>query len=128
MRTSVLIVDNQPDIRRLVRMTLEIGGIDIYEADSGASSLEMVARFKPHIVLMDIMMPGQIDGLAACRRIKDDPGLAMIKVVILSARGQAADLEAGSAAGADAYLTKPFSPLQLLDKVSELSGNARRFS
>jgi len=121
MKTRVLITDDQPDIRKLVRMTLDIGDFEIYEANTGPQALEVVSRARPKIVLMDIMMPGELDGLEACRRIKNDPALAGTAVVMLTARGQQSDLLAGKAAGADAYLVKPFSPLELLDLVDKLS-------
>lgn len=128
MKTIVLVVDDQADIRKLVRMTLAISDAEVYEADSGESSLKMTTSLRPHVVLMDVMMPGEIDGYEACRRIKDDPNLTETAVVILTARGQQSDLEAGEAAGADAYLVKPFSPLQLLDTVNQLAGKARRLA
>jgi CheY-like chemotaxis protein len=128
MKTIVLVVDDQADIRKLVRMTLAISDAEVYEADSGVSSLNMAKNLRPHVVLMDVMMPGEIDGYEACRRIKDDPNLTETAVVILTARGQQSDLEAGEAAGADAYLVKPFSPLQLLDTVNQLAGKAQRLA
>jgi CheY-like chemotaxis protein len=128
MKTIVLVVDDQADIRKLVRMTLAISDAEVYEADSGESSVKMASSLRPQVVLMDVMMPGEIDGYEACRRIKDDPSLTGTAVVILTARGQQSDLAAGMAAGADAYLVKPFSPLQLLDAVNELAGKARRLA
>ena len=125
MRPKVLIVDDQSDIRKLVHMTLDIGDVDVYEAETGEGALEMMHRVKPGIVLMDIMMPGEIDGLEACRRIKADPGLTGTLVAMLTARGQQADIDAAKAVGADAYLVKPFSPLQLLDKVNEFAMQAK---
>jgi CheY-like chemotaxis protein len=124
MKPVVVVVEDQADIRKLVRMTLSISDADVYEADSGESGLRMVTELQPPVVLMDIMMPGEIDGLEACRRIKQDPRLGNTRVVMLTARGQEADLAAGKAAGADAYLVKPFSPLQLLDTVAELGPRA----
>lgn len=121
MKTRVVITDDQPDIRKLVRMTLDIGDFEIHEASTGPAALELIARIRPKIVLMDIMMPGEIDGLEACRRIKNDPALAGTAVVMLTARGQQNDLIAGEAAGADGYLVKPFSPLELLGLVDKLS-------
>jgi DNA-binding response OmpR family regulator len=121
MKTRVVITDDQPDIRKLVRMTLDIGDFEIHEASTGPAALELIARIRPKIVLMDIMMPGEIDGLEACRRIKKDPALAGTAVVMLTARGQQRDLIAGEAAGADGYLVKPFSPLELLGLVDKLS-------
>lgn len=124
MKPVVVVVEDQADIRKLVRMTLSISEAEVYEADSGESGLRMVNELRPPVVLMDIMMPGEIDGLEACRRIKQDPRLHNTRVVMLTARGQEADLAAGKAAGADAYLVKPFSPLQLLDTVAELGPRA----
>lgn len=120
MKQTVLVVDDQPDIRRLVRMTLDIGEFDVYEAATGEMAIESAIALKPQVVLMDIMMPGSIDGLGACRAIRADPRLEDVSVVMLTARGQQADIEAGREAGADAYLVKPFSPLQLLDVVNDL--------
>jgi CheY-like chemotaxis protein len=124
MKPVVVVVEDQADIRKLVRMTLSICEAEVYEADSGDSGLRLVNELRPPVVLMDIMMPGEVDGLEACRRIKQDPRLNNTRVVMLTARGQEADLAAGKAAGADAYLVKPFSPLQLLDTVAELGQRA----
>lgn len=118
MRPGVLITDDQADIRKLVRMTLDMADVEVYEADNAASALDLIYRICPKVVLMDIMMPGEMDGLDACRQIKADADLARTVVIMLTARGQQADLDAGKSAGADAYLVKPFSPLELLDMVS----------
>jgi DNA-binding response OmpR family regulator len=113
-----LITDDHADIRKLVRMTLDTADVEVYEADNAASALDLISRIRPTVVLMDIMMPGEMDGLDACRQIKADADLARTIVIMLTARGQQADLDAGKTAGADAYLVKPFSPLELLDMVS----------
>jgi two-component system phosphate regulon response regulator PhoB len=118
MRHRVLITDDNADIRKLVRMTLDMADVEVYEADNAASALDLIYRIRPTVVLMDIMMPGEMDGLDACRQIKADADLARTIVIMLTARGQQADLDAGKTAGADAYLVKPFSPLELLDMVS----------
>ena len=118
MRHRVLITDDHADIRKLVRMTLDTADVEVYEADNAASALDLISRIRPTVVLMDIMMPGEMDGLDACRQIKADADLARTIVIMLTARGQQADLDAGKTAGADAYLVKPFSPLELLDMVS----------
>lgn len=119
MKPRVLITDDQADIRKLVRMTLDMADVEVHEADTAASALELIHRIRPRVVLMDIMMPGKIDGLEACRRIKSDAGLTETIVIMLTARGQQVDLDAGRTAGADAYLVKPFSPLELLDMVGK---------
>ena len=124
MRHGVLITDDQADIRKLVRMTLDMADVEVYEADNAASALDLIYRVRPKVVLMDIMMPGEMDGLDACRQIKADADLARTIVIMLTARGQQADLDAGKTAGADAYLVKPFSPLELLDMVCKYANDA----
>lgn len=126
MKPVVLVVEDQVDIRKLVRMTLAIGDFEVYEADSGEGGVRMSNRLRPDVVLMDVMMPGEIDGYQACRQIKDTPQLEGTAVVMLTARGQQSDLADGVAAGADAYLVKPFSPLQLIDTVNELLEKRRQ--
>lgn len=120
----VLIVEDQTDIRKLIRMTLEFEDYEIHEASDGSFGLRLAGAVRPDLVLLDVMMPGDMDGLQVCRAIKTDPALKGIKVVLLSARGQARDLEAGKQAGADEYLVKPFSPLQLIDTIERLMASA----
>jgi len=98
----VLIVEDQPDIRKLIRMTLEFGHFEIHEARDGEQGMSMVRAIMPRVVLLDVMMPGLLDGYQVCQRIKQDPLLSHIKVILLTARGQATDIGIGEAAGADA--------------------------
>jgi len=114
MTKTVLIVDDHADIRRLIRMTLEIEAYEIHEAANAVSALRMVRELRPDFVLMDVMMPGEFDGLEACRRMRADPALVRVQVILLSAMGQAADRAAGLQAGALSYIAKPFSPLKLI--------------
>lgn len=118
MTKSILIVDDHADIRRLIRMTLEFEDYEVHEVVNGEEALCVAAIVQPDVVLMDVMMPGAIDGLEACRRLRADPGLAGMQVILLSACGQARDREEGLKAGADAYLVKPFSPLQLIEHLA----------
>jgi two-component system, OmpR family, phosphate regulon response regulator PhoB len=120
----VLIVEDQADIRKLIRMTLEFEAYEIHEASDGAFGLSLVRAVKPDIVLLDVMMPGEMDGLQVCQAIKQDPATRHTKVVLLTARGQARDREAGQQAGANEYLVKPFSPLQLIDTIERLLESA----
>lgn len=119
MATCILIVDDQEELRRLVRMTLAQGGYELYEADTGARALQCLTTVKPELVVLDAMMPGDMDGFQVCDVIKHQMELN-IKVVMLSAKGQQADLEEGRKVGADAYLVKPFSPLELIKIVEDL--------
>lgn len=118
----VLIVEDQADIRELIRMTLEIEDFDIHEAENGDIGLQMARQLKPDLVLLDVMMPGTLDGFGVCSHIKSDTALKKMKVVILSAKGQDNDKHQGKQSGADGYLTKPFSPRQLLEVVSRHLG------
>lgn len=120
MSKTVLIVDDHADIRRLIRMTLEFEDYQIHEAADGESALQLAAALRPDVVLLDVMMPGTLDGLQVCARLKAEPRFAGMQVILLSARGQARDREAGLRAGADAYMVKPFSPLQLIDHLASL--------
>jgi DNA-binding response OmpR family regulator len=124
MSHRILIVEDQSDICKLIRMTLEFGDFEIHEAHDGETGLNMARAVRPHVMLLDVMMPGLLDGYQVCSRIKQDPDLKQIQVIMLTARGQATDLAAGSAAGADAYLVKPFSPLELIERVEAMAAGA----
>lgn len=121
MNTILLVVEDQPEIRKLICMTMDYDGFEVHEADNGDTGLRMVKALRPHIVLLDVMMPGQLDGIQVCERIRADPEISHIPVVMLTARSQQTDLEAGRRAGCNAYLTKPFSPLQLIETVERLA-------
>jgi DNA-binding response OmpR family regulator len=120
MTHRILIVEDQADIRKLIRMTLEFGDFELHEAADGESGLNLARAVRPHVMLLDVMMPGLLDGYQVCRHIKQDPQLKGIQVIMLTARGQATDVAAGEDAGADAYLVKPFSPLELIDRVEAM--------
>lgn len=110
---SVLIVDDHADIRRLLSITLG-KSYDIIEAEDGATALEAVRRHRPAVAFLDVMMPGELDGLQVLAAIKADPQTRATLVAMVTARGQAADSEDARKLGADAYFIKPFSPLQLV--------------
>lgn len=113
----VLVAEDRPELRKLVRMILGANGMEIHEADTGESSIKMARALLPGCVIMDVMMPGKIDGYQACAALRDDPQTQDIPVIMLTARGQAADRAEGMKAGAKAYITKPFSPVHLLQTV-----------
>ncbi len=116
----LLIVDDQPEIRNLLALTLDADNYELHHANNWVTALAMTRAIKPDLVLLDVMMPGEFDGLEVCRRIKSDPELSSTTVMIISARSQVADRQKGMESGADDYLTKPFSPLALMEKVSTL--------
>jgi DNA-binding response OmpR family regulator len=119
MKHTVLTIEDQADIRRLIRMTLEFKGFEVLEAADGASGVAMARAKRPHLILLDVMMPGD-SGLLVSAQLRADPALQAIPVVMLSALGTAADKAAGLEAGARGYLVKPFSPWELLALVSDL--------
>ena len=119
---KILIVDDQAEVGRLVEMTLKVGDYQVLQAKSGEEAIEIGKAEKPDLIIMDIMMPGDIDGLEATRVLKNDPETKDSKIIMLTAKGQEADKEEGFKAGADDYFTKPFSPLELIRKVEEVLG------
>jgi len=119
---KILIVDDRLEVRELVEVTLRVKDYSILQASSGEAALETVKAEKPDLILMDIMMPGGMDGLEATRIIKNDPETKDCTVIMLTAKGQQADREKGLEAGADDYFVKPFSPLDLIKKVEEVLG------
>ena len=112
----LLIVDDEQHIRLLIEQTLEElldEGVELYTAADGNEALAAIAAQRPDLVFLDVMMPGQ-SGLDVTRAVRNDPALSGAHIVLLTAKGQAQDQEAGLAAGADQYLTKPFDPDALL--------------
>lgn len=116
---KILLVDDHSDIRRLIRITLG-KSFEVLEAEDGATALEIVRRQKPSLVVLDVMMPGEMDGLQVLDAIKADPELVQTRVIMVTARGQARDYDDGMKRGADAYFIKPFSPLQLVAAIKDI--------
>ena len=116
---TLLIADDEPAILDLVRFTLEDPQVRIVEASDGAAALDLAQRLRPDVALLDVKMP-RLSGLDVCRRLRELPECAHTRIVLLTAAAQAEDRRRGLAAGADHYLTKPFSPLALLTLVRSL--------
>jgi DNA-binding response OmpR family regulator len=117
---KILIVDDNLQMRNLLRITFSTHPeYQLLQAQNSAEALEVLQNEKPDIVFLDIMMPGDIDGLGVCKWIKSSEYQATF-VVLLSAKGQKADIELGLETGADMYLTKPFSPIALLEVVEKI--------
>ena len=117
---KILIVDDNLEIRELVNVTLKGDGYQILEAETGQEAIKIAKAESPDLIIMDIMMPGEIDGLEATRILKNDPVTKDCKIIVLSAKGQKIDIEKGSEAGGDEYFVKPFEPLDLIMKVEEI--------
>ncbi len=121
----VLVVDDDPVILELLRINFEIEGFEVFSASDGQEGLERARADRPDVVLSDIMMP-RLDGLQFLARLRDDPATAGVPVVLLSAKAQNAEVQRGLALGADDYVTKPFDPLELIDRVNAVLANSRR--
>ena len=116
----VLVVDDDDVIRQLICLNLELEGFEVFQAADGLDALDKVREVNPAVVTLDIMMP-KLDGWDAAARLRSDPATAHVRVVLLSARAQEADLKRGSRLGVDFYLTKPFDPDELVAVVRRLA-------
>jgi DNA-binding response OmpR family regulator len=119
----VLVVDDDRAIVELMRDFLEAEGFQVHTALDAVEAEAILDRATVDCVLLDVMMPGEFNGLQVCRRLREMQALAHTKVVLLSARAQATDIQEGMAAGADAYMVKPFSPQRLIETVQRLVPN-----
>jgi len=115
----VLVVDDDPVIVRLLEVNFEMEGFQVVTAIDGQDGIDKAKAEQPDVVVSDVMMP-KLNGLELCEALKADERTAGIPVVLLSAKAQVADIRAGLDAGADDYVTKPFEPLDLIDRVNKL--------
>jgi len=116
---KILIADDNENIRDALTYLLEDEGYELLLAKDGADTLRKVRERKPDILFLDIMMP-EINGYDVCRTSKNDPDLKSIYVIMLTAKGQVAEQERGKEVGADEYIVKPFSPMEILARVKSL--------
>lgn len=121
MSKHVLIADDEPNIVISLEFLMKREGHRVSIARDGDAALAMIREQRPDLVLLDVMMPGR-SGFDVCQAVRADEALAAVKILMLSAKGRDTDLAKGSALGADAYMTKPFSTRELADKVRELLG------
>ena len=121
----VLVVDDDPVILELLRINFEIEGFEVLSAADGQEGLERARADRPDVVLSDVMMP-RLDGLQLLVKLRDDPATAGVPVVLLSAKAQNAEVQRGLALGADDYVTKPFDPLELIERVNAVLAKSRR--
>lgn len=119
MNPRILIVDDEPFMLRLIEASLKKGDLDLLSCRSGEQALSLATEHSPSLIIMDLMMPG-MDGLTTLRRMKEIPELREIPVIMLTAKGHKLTQESAEADGADIFLTKPFSPSQLLASVRRL--------
>jgi two-component system alkaline phosphatase synthesis response regulator PhoP len=118
-RKRILVVDDEIYIVHILEFSLTMEGYSVLTASDGEEALRIIEQERPDLVVLDIMMP-KLDGYEVCRRLRQDEQFRSLPVILLSAKGRPIDREAGLSAGADDYITKPFSPRKLLEKMREL--------
>jgi CheY-like chemotaxis protein len=116
---NVLLVDDDPLILEILRTILDLEEFEVTTASDGRAAIAAVDHARPDVVVCDVTMP-DVDGLEVCRQLKSAPQTADVPVILLTARDRPEDRQAGQDAGCDAYLTKPFSPLQLIDVIRDV--------
>jgi DNA-binding response OmpR family regulator len=122
MPIEILIVDDEPSIVVPIQFLMEQQGYNVLVAENGESALDIIYKYKPDLILLDIMLP-RIDGYEVCEIVRLDPRYRDIKIIFLTAKGREVEIAKGLALGADAYITKPFSNTELVSKVKELLAN-----
>lgn len=118
-KQTILVVDDEEDIRELVQLNLSREGYTVLTCESGEQALDQAFAKMPDLIVLDLMLPG-IDGLEVCKRLKNDPKTQQIPLVMLTAKGEEADIVSGLELGADDYVTKPFSGKVLVARVRRL--------
>ncbi len=119
MSWKILIVEDEPNIVIPLQFSLEQKGYQVLVVDNGEEALEVIPKELPDLILLDIMLPG-IDGYEVCQNVREDPSLSTIKIIYLSAMGRDIDVAKGIALAADDYIKKPFSILDVMEKISTL--------
>ena len=119
MPIEILIVDDEPSIVVPIQFLMEQQGYNVLVAENGEDALDIIYKYKPDLILLDIMLP-RIDGYEVCEIVRLDPRYRDIKIIFLTAKGREVEIAKGLALGADAYITKPFSNTELVSKVKEL--------
>ena len=120
----VLVVDDDPAILTLLQLNLELEGHEVVAAANGAEAIDAARRLDLDVVLLDVMMP-ELDGFAVCQELRADPLTEHLRIVFVSAKAQAADMQRGDAVGADAYITKPFDPMELVRLLERVTAGGR---
>jgi DNA-binding response OmpR family regulator len=116
---KILVVDDEPNIALSLEFLLKSKGYDVAIAQTGSDALQRAATFCPQLVVLDVMLP-VIDGFEVCRQLRADPAHGGIKILLLTARGRASEIQRGMDEGANAYITKPFATRDLVAKVQQL--------
>jgi two-component system, OmpR family, phosphate regulon response regulator PhoB len=125
----ILVIEDHPDIQQLIKMTMSFENYEVHQASDVQVGLKMVDALKPDLIILDVMLPPRLEigvpdinnGLDLCRYLKTHSAYSSIPIILLTARGQETDKEAGLNAGADEYLVKPFSPMKLIELTNSLT-------
>lgn len=115
-KKKILVADDEPHIRRVVKDKLSNAGFQVFEAVNGEEAFQIAIRETPDLILLDVMMP-KLNGFDVCRKLRCEPVFLNVPILLLTAKGQESDKKMGLDAGATEYITKPFSPRQLLQDV-----------
>ena len=118
---KILVVDDAPFICRSLTFVLRKGNYEVLEARDGEEALDAIRTHKPDLVFLDVMMP-KVNGFEVTQQIRSDAAFDDVKIILLTAKGQECDREVGREAGANDYLTKPFSPTKILDRARQILG------
>ncbi len=122
MSKRILIADDEPNIVVSLEFLMKRKGHDVRVVSDGEAVLAAVAEFAPDVILLDVMMP-RLNGYEVCQRVRENPAWGSIKIIMLTAKGRDVDVTKGLALGADAYVTKPFSTRDLVDKIEAITGS-----
>ena len=120
-RKKVLVVDDEPFICRSLSFVLRKDNYEVFEARNGEEALTAIRQHHPDLVFLDVMMP-KLNGFEVTQQVRADPSLQGIRIILLTAKGQDTDRAVGAKAGADDYMTKPFSPTRILERAREILG------
>lgn len=123
MASRILIAEDEPPIVLSLQFLMRDSGYEVATAGDGEEALRLIDVFRPDLLILDVMLP-RMNGFEICRRVRACSGTAGIRIIMLTARGRESDIQTGLAAGADAYITKPFGTHELVSKVAELLGKA----
>ena len=127
MPKEILIVDDEPSIVVPIQFLMEQQGYSVLVAENGEDALDLIYKYKPDLILLDIMLP-RIDGYEVCEIVRLNPEYRDIKIIFLTAKGREVEIAKGLSLGADAYITKPFSNTELVAKVQELLDNTNEIT
>lgn len=119
MKQSILLVDDEPNLRELLRQMLELGGFDVVEAEDGLDAVEQLKQMTPSVMVLDVMMP-KLDGVTLCKKLRASTRFATLPIIMLSGKTQHRAVQEGLAAGANRYLCKPITVDELIQSVKDV--------